>query len=250
MITSKEAMKTIMFLTGVFTVWNVNATEDIVLNKMGFGRLVWDGERHDKPMAWRYFKDRSDGWIYSGYRISDSESVAEQKKHALYVNLAVKQKGKYVLASVTFKNESIQPYFIHQSRIPSRYLRFFYPLCSNAFLIKTDGILLDYLGSRCEFTDHIHDKLTSWRKINPGKEYHFTIKLNDVYTDSSTSAYAYVFPEGVRRYNIGSLEYSIVNENWFIQQSMYELAFNLLDFKYQACSGDRANHIKKWSIYV
>lgn len=235
----KVSLSFAVFLIGVFFINDVIAIEDVVLITKRFGRLGWDGVVHKSPMILNYNR------VSPGYRMSDDESAVEQKRHDLYANLTVRQEGQYVLATVTFKNKSIQPYYIHKSRLPGENGTDFYPLCGNTFSIRADDIHLDYIGNRCQFTDNCFGELANWYEISPGEEYQFTVKLNDFYIDINTNTYAYgyVFPEGVKRYNIGSLEYSIVNEKWFIEQSMYELIFDILDFKYQYCKGDRANHV-------
>ncbi|MDU4436165.1 hypothetical protein CHU32_19995 [Superficieibacter electus] len=204
-----------------------SASEEVLLTRYGYGSLIWDGEKHDAPAIWQYFSDLdySTNKIFNNYELSDAQNEFNKSKYKLDVRLKVRQKDGNLLAMVTFYNGSVHSFYIYRNRLPADL--YFYPLCGNAFSINADSIHLDYLGRRCQFDDGEEKK--SWHKIRAGETYDFTVKLND----------AYAFPPGIRRYNIRTLEYSIVKDEWFIEQSIFSSLFSILKWQY-TCEGRKS----------
>lgn len=213
----------VLFLI-LFFIPYTSASEDVLLTKYGYGSLIWNGEKHDVPAIWQYpiNLDYPSNKIFNNYELSDIQNEFNKSKHKLDARLKVSQKDGNLLAIVTFYNRSINSFYIYRNRLPANL--YFYPLCGDAFSINADSIHLDYLGRRCQFDDWGEKK--SWRKIRVGETYDFTVKLND----------AYAFPPGIRRYNIGTLEYSIVKDEWFIEQSIFSSLFSILKWQY-TCEG-------------
>lgn len=218
----------------IFLTRNVFASEDIVLNKYGYGSLIWDGIKHDKPEIWPYPlpENQANYARYHSYEISDTQNFINQLKYEINIELTIQQKKNDLFALVQFHNNSPHNYFIHRSKL-SVDDPIFYPLCSNAFSINTDNIHLNYLKQRCQL-DSEREK-DNWQLIPAGNAYSFSVKLND----------AYAFPPGLRRYNIGSLEYTIVKEEWFIEQSINNLFLSILEWKYSCMEKDGENYVIK-----
>lgn len=208
----------------LFFIPYTSASEDVLLTKYGYGSLIWNGEKHDVPAIWQYpiNLDYSGNEIFNNYELSDIQNEFNKSKHKLDARLKVIQKDGNLLAIVTFYNRSINSFYIYRNRLPANL--YFYPLCGDAFSINADSIHLDYLGRRCQFDNWEEKK--SWRKIRVGETYGFIVKLND----------AYAFPPGIRRYNIGTLEYTIVKDEWFIEQSIFSSLFSILKWQY-TCEG-------------
>lgn len=214
----KKIFIIIVILSSPYT-W---CSEEILLTRYGYGLLIWDGVRHDKPGVWSYLSetDRINDIIYPNFQTSDDENKATQERYKFYVQLVVQQKDKHLQATVIFKNQSMHPYFLHRQGIMEPHGSYFYPLCSNAFSITTGGILLNFLKMKCIY--YIEDEQYNWKKIPANSIYSFTVNLNE----------AYAFLPGKRRYNIGSMEYNVVTEGWRREQSIYKSFFSIMEWEY------------------
>ncbi|EAN4680372.1 transposase, partial [Salmonella enterica] len=100
------------------------------------------------------------------------------------------------------------------------------------FIITTDDILLKYLGGRFDYGGDF--ERDDWIEVHPKKTIFFTQVLNDNYE----------FLPGKRIYNIGSLEYAVVNEGWFIDKSIYSNLISITKPKADNC------HVKEKASYV
>lgn len=225
----------VIIFSFVFCMCHAFASEDVVLNRYGYGLRKWNESlnKYDKAMV------SDHGGIYYHYNISDSKSKLEQSKRGIYVHLEVRQEGSNVIAEVNFYNRSHHSYFIFKNNIGLSNGDGFYPLCDDAFMVTTEGIRLDYLGMFCAFDSNQYiDEKINWLEIPAGNAYSFTINLNDVYN---------FLPEK-RRYNIGSLEYIIVNNDWFTEQLIYGYygtLFSILDWQYMCKVNEGGNYIEK-----
>ncbi|WP_437434597.1 hypothetical protein [Yokenella regensburgei] len=197
------------------------ASEEMLLTRYGYGFLIWDGVKHDKPAIWPYFylsgSNRINDRVYPRFEISDFENKKSQERQKLYVKLDVNKNNKYLQAHVVFQNKSTTPYYVHKSRLAEQKKNNFHPLCSDAFSITSEGILLNFLSMECRYD--IEDE---WKEVPAGGTFTFSSNLNE----------AYAFPSGYRRYNIGSVEYQVVTENWFQEQNINEAMFSILDWEY------------------
>ena len=200
--------------------------------KYGYGKIYW-GEKAStaKPVVYPLHesfafndlvKQQSDATIsdlYPYYGISEVESREQEKIYAIDVSLTVRQENKDVFANVVFYNKSNKDYFIYKWGMPSLARDpSFGVMCGSSFLITTNNIRLDYLGHSCDFGNDMRDW---WLKIESGKHFSYIIPLNKTYE----------FLPGRHQYQIGSLEYSIVSEQWFSEKIIYNTMFEIFDWR-------------------
>lgn len=214
------------------------ASEDVILQKYTYGYPYSSEERRNKAMidplpGADLTLDGKVGKIYSYYSLSEEGNSVMQKKKHIYAHLLVQNRGHDIVAKVGFYNRSHQTYYIHKSRLAIDDPEF-YPLYGHAFSIASDGVSSYYLGHRWHFDDEVNESRDGWEEIPARKIYSFTIKLNA----------AYAFLPGRHHYNIGSLEYSIVNKQWFVDQEIYKNLFSILALTYFDCQ------VKKDEPYV
>ncbi len=208
---------------------DANATE-VVLIKYGYGKIYWGKKASTaEPVVYplsessayedliRKQPDATISDLYPYYEISEKESKWRQKKYAIDVFLTVRQEKHNVVANVIFHNKSNKNYFIYKWGMPSTARDpFFGVMCGSSFLITTNNIKLDYLGHSCDFGGDMQDW---WLKIESGESLSYTIPLNR----------AYEFLPGKHQYQIGSLEYPIVTEQWFSEKNIYNAMFSVFD---------------------
>lgn len=213
----------ILAITLAFGPMYARSSEEVLLTRYGYGFLLWDGIKHDKPGIWTYYErpdtQRINDIISPNFRISDAESQAMQENHKLYAKLDLRQKNKYLQAYVKLKNRSNRSYFVHLSGILSPHNAVSHPLCNDAFSITTEGISLDFLLVPCRY--YSDDEPDNWREVTAGSDYNFIVNLNE----------AYAFPPGCRRYNIGSLEYNVVTQKWLREQYFFNLMFSIFEWE-------------------
>ncbi|MRS17517.1 hypothetical protein GJV06_21795 [Enterobacteriaceae bacterium RIT691] len=216
------------------------ASEEVVLRQYGYGLLKWNGTTHKNPEIypllesnWYVTEETKASDIGPFFKTSDAESDAEQARSGVKLNLEIKQKRGYIFAIVSFSNKSTQSYFIHKHDLPASYLdaSMRSSFCSNIFLITTDGIRLDYLSGWCEYESN-YDR-DAWVEIPAGKVIYFTARLNDGYS----------FPSGIRRYNIGTMEFSLVNNRWFLEGKINSTLFSILTQKDRCEVGTEINYL-------
>lgn len=210
----------------------VDANEISVMNiKYGYGDIYWGREASTSyPVIYPLYKSESyerfiiqhpDATIadlyYLYYNISESENKKSQEIYDLDVSLTVSQEEYNVLARVVFNNKSNNDYFINKRMLPS-YDTAFGAMCSASFLITTENIKLDYLGRSCDFGDYMRDW---WLKIGGGEQFSYEVLLN----------HAYEFLPGGHQYQIGSLEFPVVTEQWFLEKKTYKTMFMILDWR-------------------
>ncbi|HCB2206799.1 TPA: hypothetical protein MYR09_001827 [Citrobacter farmeri] len=206
----------------------IKAGEVLTLKLYGYGSLYWGGERHKSPAVYP-LRDSNQYLTYGvsesengpSYKLSDSESESIQRKIQIYANLKVKQVSNDVRATVRFVNDSKQSYYVHKQNLPAQFsiAQKNINSCSNMFLITNGNITLDYIGGRCEF--YSNTERNTWLELPAKRTIKFMSNLNN----------DYVFLKGKNIYNIGSLEYTIVSENWFLKNKINHLLFLILNFK-------------------
>ncbi len=228
-ITLKDILKLtkIFIIISALHIFSVTASEEVTLNLYGYGSLYWGGGKHKKPEVYpltqsvHYVNDDVlSGAIKHFYKKNDKDNQNEQANAGIYFILNVKQYLGNVIATVLIRNDSSLTYYVHKQNLPVSYsiLSGSTGYCGDMFLITTSNIRLDYLGGRCEYNDNTDRN--SWIVIPAKKELKLVTKLNE----------SYAFPKKTLRYNIGSLEFSLVNENWFIRKTIFEKLFSILNF--------------------
>ena len=231
LITLKDILKSnralcFTLLFSCFYSINSKASEEVTLRKYGYGKLYWNGVLHKKPELYplleskRYITpDTPPSGVPPFYKTSDLESENMQLDTKVILHLSINQKNGDVFAIVKIENNSTKSYFMSMRNLPkfnSKKMTNSLP-CSEMFLITADNIRLDYLGGKCSHSSY--QERDSWVEIFAGKSLSYRVKLNDTYE----------FPSGKMRYNIGTLEYSMVNEKWFIEQNSNVAFFSIMN---------------------
>lgn len=140
--------------------------------------------------------------------------VSEFKnKKDIYAHLQLKHNKSLITANVTLHNKSNSSYYVHRMNLPANIHESPYsPLCSGSFLIVTNNIRLDYIRKiTCRFD--LWMKKSDWIEISPGEKLSYTVNLNDYYA----------FLPAKHQYDIGTVEFTLVNSNWFLEQHIYDL---------------------------
>lgn len=235
MLTKNNILTMMVFIVGSCS---VHANENVVLQKYTYGYPYSSEGRRNKPVIDPLPKaglthDGKVNVIYPYYSIDEQQSNLEQYKHHLHVHLSLRIIKQHVVATVNFQNRSGQAYFVHKSRLAIEDPDF-YPLYGPAFSIATEGVSSFYLGNRWHFDDEVNDSKVAWQELPDNKNYSFTVKLND----------AYAFLSKKHDYSIGTLEYSIVNAQWFVEKRIYKALVSILEWKYLTCQiRENSNYI-------
>ncbi|WP_163351179.1 hypothetical protein [Klebsiella aerogenes] len=169
-------------------------SNDLTVMKYEYGMREWDGHKYDKGIVY------SLPTYHTRYIISDIENINIKNNLNVTLDLSIKEEQRVILATVRFKNDGASSLFIPKRSFSS---------LSRNFLITTDNIMLKYLGGRFDYGGDF--ERDDWIEVPPKKMASFTQILNENYE----------FLPGKRLYNIGSLEYTVVNEGWFIDKSIY-----------------------------
>lgn len=189
---------------------SLNTTaNDLIVMKHEYGRRGWDEKKYEKASAYPLPEQ------YPRYSVSDAENIKTKRLINVVLDLSITKKRDSILAGVRLKNNSNKHIFIREIEFSA---------LSMNFLITTDNILLKYLGGRFDYGGNFdrHD----WIELYPGKMISLTQKLNDNYE----------FLPGKRLYNIGSLEYSVVNEQWFIERSIFKNLISVISPETNSCN--------------
>lgn len=207
--------KYLLFIIFLGFGFSIHASDSVVLTKYAYGALYWAGKRHEIASVYRI--EDTPGYDYSQgggvYSIGDNESDDLKKDNNVNLFLNVYSNPHDIFAEVHVNNKNGKySFFISRKNIPLNDR----VMCENMFRITTENIKLDYLGDVCDFGDELNKN--SWVEIKPMGKYVFKVKLNDFYK----------FVPGNHRYDIGSLEFMIVNEKWFIDSSINEHLFDIL----------------------
>lgn len=225
-----EARRSVIFVFLLLHCFYALADDYIFVPKYGYGNIDWGRKRTKFNEPEIYPLRESNAFhrvlsknpeattrdIYPFYSISESENKVAQAAYKIDEVLSVQQNNDDVIAILTFHNKSNQDYFIHKEYLPSRYPGFS-EICGGAFKIITKNIKLDYLGRYCEFESNYNKD--TWLIIKKGENISFKIVLNN----------AYEFLPGKYTYNIGTLEYSLVTESWFIEKNIYRTMFSIFE---------------------
>lgn len=193
------------------------AANDLIIIKHEYGKRGWDGTKYEKasiyPLSDKYFH----------YSASDIENISTKKNLNITLDLFIKKKQNSILSTVIFKNHGDKSIFIPEISFSA---------LSMNFLITTGNIMLGYLGGRFDYRGDF--ERTDWIEVLPGEMISLTQVLNDNYE----------FLPGKRFYSISSLEYTVVNEKWFTDRSIYNRFISITAPKINDC------HIKKNTSYV
>ncbi len=168
---------------------------DLTVMKYEYGRRGWDGEKYEAANIYPLPEQ------YPRYLVSDTDNIKIKRLLNVTLDLSIKKERDSILAVVRLKNNGNKHIFIREIQFSA---------LSMYFLITTDNILLKYLGGRFDYGGDFDRN--DWIELYPGRMVSLTQKLNDNYE----------FPLGKRIYNIGSLEYSVVDEQWFIKRSIFK----------------------------
>ena len=207
-------------ILSLFLCFQSNAN-DLMPVQYGYGIRGWNGELYEKAEVHPILKS------HPGFTLSDSENKDNKLKNKFELNIEVNKVKRDILATVEFKNDSQNSFFIQAISLPLNYSTIqikkqkivFSELCGESFLITTQNIVLDYLGSYCDYEgDYDRD---DWVELSPGERINFSVKLN---ANSE-------FLPGSEYYNFETTEYQIVKEVWFADFKNKKLLFAILTSK-------------------
>lgn len=196
-----------VFLILLFVSFQTTAN-DLIVMKYEYGKRGWDGVKYEK------------GSIYPlptyspRYLIADIENINVKSRINVTLDISIKKKQDSILATVRLENHGDMSIFIPEITFSA---------LSMNFLITTDNIALRYLGGKFDYRGDFCRN--DWIELHPGKIISLTQVLNDNYE----------FLPGKRLYAIGSLEYTVVNEKWFIDGSIYNKLVSITTPKFNDC---------------
>ncbi|RJT18785.1 hypothetical protein [Buttiauxella izardii] len=198
---------------------------DLTVMKYGYGKRGLVGTEYERAEI-HLLSEKS-------YRhsIFDSKKNYSDSQFNTSVGLSIAQKYHDILATVTIKNSGDEIFYIRDVEFPlylsseelnkhgvSKSLS-----CGAQFFVTTGNIELDYLGSMCDYGGNFDKE--DWAEFPPGKEFSYTVIINDDFE---------FFP-GKKYYNIGTTEFSLVNDKWFLERDMYIYMFAIFDMKIYDC---------------
>lgn len=182
------------------------AEENFSILKYAYGKAqnINFETQHPKPYPLQQRNDyriNKNGHTYTLLKISEAESAKNQHVNSINLHLSIEQSSQNVLAKVNITNNSQKDYYIPLQMVPTDEMPA--EMCSDMFQITAGNIILDYHGYKCRFdADGSKD---SWRVIPAKSSYSYTLPLN----------HFYFFIPGKYYYNISTLEYTIVDSDWF-----------------------------------
>lgn len=196
-----------------------------------YGMPDWDSKLNQAeiyPRVWPtivdyydYYDDLSAYAVLQYYTISKKESDYEQENNKIYLHLAVRQQKSIVKATTTISNKSHRSFYVHRLTLPlSANGGPYHSLCSGIFIPKTNDIQLDFFKkTKCRFGDWV-DKFV-WHEVLPGTSFSFETAMN----------YYYAFLPGIHRYDIGTVVFTIVNNEWFTEQRSYKYLLAIMNWR-------------------
>ncbi|KFC11588.1 hypothetical protein GTGU_00424 [Trabulsiella guamensis ATCC 49490] len=155
------------------------------------------------------------GYTYTLQRISQPESVKNQRVNSINLSLTIEHSSQDILAKINIINNSQKDYYIPLRTSPTDELPA--QMCGDMFQITSENTILDYHGYKCRFdTDGSKD---SWQLIPAKRRYSYTVPLN----------HFYFFMPGKHHYSISTLEYTVVDDDWFAALERNALLLSILD---------------------
>ncbi|WP_330986296.1 MULTISPECIES: hypothetical protein [Enterobacterales] len=152
---------------------------------------------------------------------SDMENRNIQKRHKIFVRLSINKIKNNVLATVKIINNSNESYYMTPMSLPFSMTA---PdgsetsvLCWDSFQLTTDNIMLYSFNANCHHGGNFERR--EWRKIKSHESKIFSTNLN----------HNYEFLADKRTYEIVTSNYFLVNDGWFIQRSINDLIFSILN---------------------
>jgi len=198
---------------------------DLTVMKYGYGKRGFNGKEYEKAEV-HLLNERFDE-----NTIFDFKKAYKNKKFNADVGLSIAQKNNDILAMVTIKNLGAETFYIRKIEFP-RYLLSKKTnkhgiaksmLCGSGFFVTTSNILLDYLGSICDYGGNFDKEY--WAEFQPGETFSYTVILNDNFE---------FFPDK-KHYEIGTAGYNLVNDEWFVDRDIYNYLFTIIDMEIYDC---------------
>lgn len=168
--------------------------------------------------------------VFTFYSTTQYENDKRQHDRKIYVFLSVKKIAGQVIADVIIDNKGGENIYVHTANFPEKSSG--ENMCMDAFQITSYDISMDYKGDHCRL-GAFEDK-NSWIKILAHSRYAYKVVLDHIY----------YFMPGTRTYKIGTLEYSITDESWFMQQKSMSSFFSITE---DIC---RCQYVNKASPYT
>lgn len=154
------------------------------------------------------------------FSTSSIENRRLENEHGIFMNMSVKKQHDNIVAVTKISNRGSESYFIRNATFPQHFddgngLTSLMQCWSNV-IITTDDIMLYFFGSTC---DGLSLDRNEWTEIKPHDVLEVTTVLNE----------SFEFLTDKRRYEIFSSDYWMVKESWFVQRSINELLFPILN---------------------
>ncbi|WP_330985860.1 MULTISPECIES: hypothetical protein [Enterobacterales] len=213
----------IIFMVSIVFSVELFASE-LTLLKYNYGRRELLLDSTFKPGYIYPLEERRDGSEFVGWYLStsNSENTRIKKEHFISIDLSIKKEQNNIVAITNIQNSGRDSFFITNTSFPHEDINPDGSKTSTLFwssvLITTDNIMLKYLGGSPNFGGLSLDR-DDWTEIKPNKMLSFVTVLNDNFE----------FLIDKRRYDIVTSDYWMVKENWFIQRSINDLIFSILN---------------------
>lgn len=213
-------------LIGVFFLLSFQLVAgDLTVMKYGYGKRGFNGTDYEKAEV--HFLNEK----YDEYTVFDFKKIYKNTKFNADIGLSIEQKNNDVLATVTIKNLGTKTFYIRKIEFPL-YLSSEKPnkhgvaksmSCGSGFFVTTSNILLDYLGSMCDYGGNFDKE--DWAEFQAGETFSYTVMLND----------SFEFFHDKKNYEIGTAEYNLVNDEWFLDRDIYNYLFSIFDVELYDC---------------
>lgn len=210
-------------LFGYFIFSTLSVAGDLTVVKYGYGLKGRGGVKYEDIVT-HPISDTDDPYFPSYFAIDDNN-----KQFNASIKLSITQKDNEYWATVTINNSGEKSFYIRSLEFPSippsqtKNKNLTFMLCGRNFIITAGNILLDYLGGVCDYRGDFEK--SEWTEFTPKTALSYTVILND---NSK-------FLPDKRNYNVGTTEYNLVNDDWFLSRSIHYYFFSILDMNQSNC---------------
>lgn len=198
---------------------------DLTVMEYGYGKREWIDNKYNSAEIHPLFTR------YPPYSIFDIHQLRNDDQFNASIKVTVTTENNNVLALVNIKNSGLSSFYIRKIAFPIILSSATYDknrniasqLCSMSIFVTTGSTVLDYLGGRCNYGGNFEKE--DWVEFTPGMTFTHTVILNDNFE---------FFPDR-RYYNVGTSDYDMVNEKWFLDRSIYDHFFSILEINQYEC---------------
>lgn len=195
------------FLCSLVTLGKANAN-DIYVIKYAYGKRGWNGVEYEPANVRPLYSYRQ------YYSVSDIKSIKTKKLINVDFRLLINKKDNAISSLIIFKNNGDESVFIPELSFSEWKMN---------FIITTDNMILEYLGGKFNYGGDFEKD--DWIEV--------PTKISIVLTQGLNKNYNFL--PGRRIYRINSVEYTIVNNKWFIYNSIYKSFISIVMPKKTTC---------------